>query len=447
MTAEVLIDLGLTGESDVFAARQIGRECAAALGMDRLDAIRVATAISEVGRDVVATGGGRARFRLGAANELCIDVIGIADRARWATSIAAAERLVDGVTPAAEQPGAGVTLCKRFGASVDRSGPRLDKVRNELAALSSQNPTDELREQNRELIAALDEVRAQKSTLEVVNHELEETNRGVMALYSELSEELERTNRGVVALYAEIDDKNERLREASEAKSRFLRSISHELRTPVNSILGLSRLLTDPAAGESLTNEQAAQVAFVRASAQDLLSLVNELLDLAKAESGRLDAVVDDVDVAALFEELRGTTEPLLRPGVALEVARPTGLRPLRTDPALLRHVLRNLLSNAAKFTDAGTVRLSAEADESCYRLTVQDTGIGMSTEDRGQIFDEFYQARTPLHATAKGTGLGLSFVQRVATALGATIEVSTELGAGSTFVVVLPSTPEGGQP
>ncbi len=447
MTAEVLIELGLTGESDVFAARQIGRECAAAFGMDRLDAIRVATAISEVGRDVVATGGGRARFRVDAANELCIDVIGIADRARWATSIAAAERLVDGVTPVTQQPGAGVTLCKRFGASVDRSAPRLDEVRNELAALSSQNPTDELREQNRELIAALDEVRAQKSTLEVVNHELEETNRGVMALYSELSEELERTNRGVVALYAEIDDKNERLREASEAKSRFLRSISHELRTPVNSILGLSRLLTDPAAGESLTNEQAAQVAFVRASAQDLLSLVNELLDLAKAESGRLDAVVDDVDVAALFDELRGTTEPLLRPGVALEVARPTGLRPLRTDPALLRHVLRNLLSNAAKFTDAGTVRLSAEADESCYRLTVQDTGIGMSAEDRGQIFDEFYQARTPLHATAKGTGLGLSFVQRVATALGATIEVSTELGAGSTFVVVLPSTPEGGQP
>ena len=107
-----------------------------------------------------------------------------------------------------QPPGAGVTLCKRFGASVDRSVSRLDEVRNELAALSSQNPTDELREQNRELIAALDEVRAQKSTLEVVNHELEETNRGVMALYSELSEELERTNRGVVAMYAEIDDKN-----------------------------------------------------------------------------------------------------------------------------------------------------------------------------------------------------------------------------------------------
>ena len=447
MTAAVLIELGLTGESDVFAARQIGRGAAAALGMDRLDAIRVATAISEVGRDVVATGGGRARFRVAAADELCIDVIGVADRTRWATSVRAAERLVDGVTPVTQPSGTGVTLCKRFGAAVDRSASRLVEVRNELAALSSQNPTDELRDQNRELIAALDEVRAQKSTLEVVNHELEETNRGVMALYSELSEELERTNRGVVALYAEIDDKNERLREASEAKSRFLRSISHELRTPVNSILGLSRLLTDPAAGESLTSEQAEQVAFVRASAQDLLSLVNELLDLAKAESGRLDAVAADVDVAALFDELRGTTEPLLRPGVALEVVRPTGLHPLRTDPALLRHVLRNLLSNAAKFTDEGIVRLSAEADESCYRLTVQDTGIGMSTEDRGQIFDEFYQARTPLHATAKGTGLGLSFVQRVATALGATIEVSTELGAGSTFVVVLPSTSEGGQP
>ena len=447
MTTEVLFELRLTEESDVFTARQLGRECAVALGMDRLDAIRVATAISEVGRDVVATGGGRARFRVESANELCIDVLGVAGPARWAASVAAAERLVDGVMPVTRQGDDGVTLCKRFGVSVDRSVDRLQQVRSRLAALSSQNPTDELREQNRELIATLDEVRAQKSALEVVNHELEETNRGVMALYSELSEELERTNQGVVALYAEIDDKNERLREASEAKSRFLRSISHELRTPANSILGLSRLLTDPVAGDSLTSEQAEQVAFVRASAQDLLSLVNELLDLAKAESGRLDAVVDDVDVAALFDELRGTTEPLLRPGVALEVVRPVGLRPLRTDPALLRHVLRNLLSNAAKFTAAGTVRLSAEADESGYRLTVADTGIGMSTADREQIFDEFYQARTPLHATAKGTGLGLSFVQRVATALGATIEVSSELGAGSKFIVVLPSPPEGGQP
>ena len=133
--------------------------------------------------------------------------------------VAAAERLVDGVMPMARQGDDGVTLCKRFGVLVDRSVDRLQQVRTRLAALSSQNPTDELREQNRELIATLDEVRAQKSALEVVNHELEETNRGVMALYSELSEELERTNQGVVALYAEIDDKNERLREASEARA------------------------------------------------------------------------------------------------------------------------------------------------------------------------------------------------------------------------------------
>ena len=167
-------------------------------------------------------------------------------------------------------------------------------------------------------------------------------------------------------------------------------------------------------------------------------------LDLAKAESGRLDAVVDDVDVDGALRGAprhdRAAPAAGRRPGGG-----PTGRpAPPENRPGAAASRPRNLLSNAAKFTAAGTVRLSAEADESGYRLTVADTGIGMSTADReAQIFDEFYQARTPLHATTKGTGLGLSFVQRVATALGATIEVSSELGAGSRFVVVLPSPEE----
>src|SRR6185503_11454944 len=149
-------------------------------------------------------------------------------------------------------------------------------------------PLDELSEQNQQLIAALDEVRAQRDDLARLNAELEETNRGV------------------VALYAELDDKSEQLREASEAKSRFLANVSHELRAPVTAVIGLSRLLLDPAS-EPLGTEQRRQVELIGGSAGDLLTLVNDLLDLAKAEAGRVEPNWVEVDLKALFGQLRGT--------------------------------------------------------------------------------------------------------------------------------------------
>ena len=260
-----------------------------------------------------------------------------------------------------------------------------------------------------------------------------------MALYQELSGELETTNQGVVALYAEIDDKSRQLREASEAKTRFLRNISHELRTPGNSVLGLSRLLLH-AEAEPLTEEQRRQVEFIEASALDLVRLVNELLDLARAESGHIEPTVDDVDLQKLFGELEGTTAPLVsRPGVTLVVedASPVGV--IRTDRALLAHVLRNLLSNAVKFTEAGEVRMSAQSDGSVVRITVRDTGIGIAPEDQPQVFEEFFQVRTRLQAGAKGSGLGLPFARRIANILGGDLTLSSDLGEGSTFVVELP--------
>ena len=279
-------------------------------------------------------------------------------------------------------------------------------------------------------------MRRQKSDLEIANRELEETNRGVLALYDELSTELERTNKGVVALYAEIDDKNRQLREASESKSRFLRSISHELRTPGNSILGLTRLLLDAGSGDPLSAEQQEQIGYIRISAEDLLRLVNELLDLAKAESGHLDADLRQVSLRELFGELRGTTEPLLRPGVRLVAADPGPADELRSDPELIRHVLRNLLSNAAKFTESGEIALSAHRQDDRVLIEVRDTGQGMSPDDQARVFEEFFQARTPLHATVQGTGLGLPFAQRVAGALGGQITLHSEPGTGSVFAL-----------
>jgi signal transduction histidine kinase len=352
----------------------------------------------------------------------------------------AAGRLVDSVTTHTDDEGhAVITLDKTLGSPVVLGGKARAELEQRVSSRTARSPLDELRTQNRELIVALEEAQARRAELADVNRELEDTNRGVMALYQELSDELETTNQGVVALYAEIDDKSRQLREASEAKTRFLRNISHELRTPGNSVLGLARLLLDSRA-EPLTDEQRHQVEFIEASALDLVRLVNELLDLARAESGHIEPSLEDVDLQRLFAALEGTTAPLVtRPEVRLVVedAGPVGV--LRTDPTLLAHVLRNLLSNAVKFTESGEVRLWAEREEPVARITVRDTGIGIDPEDQARVFEEFFQVPTKLQAGAKGSGLGLPFARRVARILGGDLRLSSSPGAGSEFALELP--------
>ncbi|WP_017933681.1 ATP-binding protein [Nocardioides sp. Iso805N] len=436
MIATPLAEVTLRTEDDLFVARQLGRECAVGLGLDRLDALRMATAISELGREVVASGGGTVVLGVrGAMLQVRMHADGVPDQ--WPASVAAASRLVDEQFPYDVARGVGLTLEKSIPSPVPDAHV-LKRLRGQLLAQNPASPAEELREQNRDLLNALEELRAQSRELEVVNNELEETNRGVMALYAELSAELDRTNQGVVALYAEIDDKNLQLRQASEAKTRFLRSISHELRTPVNSILGLTGLLLDPHQTDRLSAEHTEQVQYVRTSAGDLQRLVEELLDLAKAESGRLEPTMSATSLEALLGELRGVIEPILRPDVTLKVEL-DGVDVISTDPDLLRHVLRNLLSNAAKFTSSGSVRLSARAEEQDLLFEVSDTGVGIAEDDLAHIFEEFYQATSPLHASAKGTGLGLPFAQVVATALGGHIEVTSVVGEGSCFSLRLP--------
>ncbi|GAA1915871.1 hypothetical protein GCM10009815_08720 [Nocardioides marmoribigeumensis] len=439
----------------MFAARQLARELAQVVGLDRIGATRLATAISELAREAAAAGG-RLSFEVQGSGDL-VATLTASHLPDDSPSMVSARRLLDTVTHEVADGLAVVRLEQRGVRPVtDAERHRVQRI---VAAHAPTSPLDELQQQNAELLTLLDAVREKNAALETLNHELEETNRGVMALYSELSGELERTNQGVVALYAEIDEKNLQLTAASEAKSRFLRSISHELRTPVNSVLGLTGLLADPGAAP-LSPEQGEQVAFIRASATELLSLVNELMDLAKAESGRLEPAWQDVDLAALCGELAGTTRALLREGVRLEVdPGPPGLV-LRTDPDLVRHVLRNLLSNAAKFTTAGTVTLEvtqvdgvhgvdgvdgvdgadgADAAEG-VEVRVRDTGIGMTEEEQALVFEEFFQVRTPLHATARGTGLGLPFARSVAQVLGGDIDVESAPGEGSSFTLRLPA-------
>jgi signal transduction histidine kinase len=332
-----------------------------------------------------------------------------------------------------------VRMSRRLPPSAPPLTPgRMDDIRARLAAHVPGTPLDELAVQNQQLIMALDEVRAQRDDLARLNAELEETNRGVMALYHQLSDELEETNRGVVALYAELDERSLQLRSASEAKSRFLANVSHELRAPVTAVIGLTRLLLDPAS-DALSSEQRRQVDLIGGSAGDLLTLVNDLLDLAKAEAGRVEPQWSEVDLRAVFGQLRGQLRPLAtRPEVDFVVEEPA-VPSLRGDEVLLARVLRNLLTNAIKFTAEGSVTLSVRAVDDDVEFTVADTGTGIPPELHERIFEEFYQVPGSRAITGKGTGLGLPYARRLVGILGGGLRVDSAPGEGSTFTVRLP--------
>ena len=177
-----------------------------------------------------------------------------------------------------------------------------------------------------------------------------------------LNRELEDTNRGVVALYAELDERADHLRRADEVKTRFLSNMTHEFRTPLNSILALTRLLLDRVDGE-LTPEQERQVYFIRKSAENLSELVNDLLDLAKVEAGKIVVRPAEFEVRNLFGALRGMLRPLLlNTSVNLVFEEPDGIPPLHTDEGKVSQILRNFISNALKFTEQGEVRVSGAA-------------------------------------------------------------------------------------
>lgn len=436
MTGVELLRMRVQREEDVLAMRKLGREAAEAAGLPLQDQIRMATALSEIGREILNEEcEASAAFLL--EQDTLVVTIGLPPRTDLcsADGVALARRLVD--TIKLDPTGGTVSVLKRLPSGAPR--PSAEEIRARLAGLAPATAFDELRRQNRELAATLEEVVQ-------LNAELEETNQGVLALYNQLSEELEETNRGVVALYAELDEKSAQLREASAAKDRFWATVSHELRTPLNSIIGLVRLLVGPG-GEPLADEQLHQIDLIGSSAETLLNLVSELLDIAKAESGRLDPQPTAVDLVALAERLRMTLRPTTGSDrVALSVRIAPELPELLVDEVMLTRILRNLLSNALKFTEEGEVALDVSLDAATHEavLTVTDTGIGIPEEHLERVFEEFYQVPGPIQARTKGTGLGLSYARRLAEAMGGTLRLSSVTGAGTTATLRLPHRHEG---
>ena len=255
-----------------------------------------------------------------------------------------------------------------------------------------------------------------------------------------LREELDETNQGVLALYAELDIQAEELRQASDLKSRFLSYMSHEFRTPLGSILSINSLLADELDGP-LSPEQHKQVAFVSTAARELSDMVDDLLDLAKIEAGRITISPAWFDMFDLFSALRGMFRPIVdASAVDLIFEEPIGLPRLYTDDKKLAQILRNFISNSLKFTTRGEVRVSARLEGiDKVRFAVSDTGIGIAAELHGALFEDFSQVDSPLQKRLRGTGLGLSLCKRFAALLGGEVGLESTPGVGSTFFVIIP--------
>jgi signal transduction histidine kinase len=312
---------------------------------------------------------------------------------------------------------------KALPPQVPVSPVRLAQISAELATTPGTTSYEEVQQQNQELVETLAELRERQEDLLALTRELEDTNRGI------------------VALYAEIEDKAEHLRRADEMKSRFLSNTSHELRTPLSSIRALSKLLLDRMDGE-LTEEQERQVYLISRTATEMSELVNDLLDLAKIEAGRVEPQTAPIVIDNLFRTMKGMMRPLVD-GERVELVFDNGgiEEAFESDEVMLSQILRNFISNALKFTEQGSVRVTASEEREAGTITfaVTDTGIGIDADHLQLIFEEFTQVENPLQRKSKGTGLGLPLCRRLAELLGGRVEVVSRPGVGSTFTLTLP--------
>ncbi len=444
MSVHRILSVALDSDQDVVLVRQRAREVSALLGFSQQDQVRVATAVSEVARVACHQGsGGRALFQLVRdAARLVLEVtIHPGTGQRMASALApemeeglngslpglalvTAHRLMDGCVVEPEQGAASrIAMRKVLPPHVNVTPAQLADFGDRLARSPVSNPLQELKLQNQELVATLAELRERQEDL------------------LSLTRELEDTNRGIVALYAEIEDKAERLRKADEMKSRFLSNTSHELRTPLSSIRALAQLLLSRMDGD-LTVEQERQVDFIAKAANDLSELVNDLLDLAKIEAGKVDVQLAPVVPENLFRALKGMLRPLVDEGrVELIFEGEHVQDAFDSDEGKISQILRNFISNALKFTERGSVRVVASHDpqHDTIAFAVIDTGIGISPDNLQLIFEEFSQIEHPLQRRSKGTGLGLPLCRKLAELLHGRVDVASTVGEGSTFTLILP--------
>ncbi len=263
--------------------------------------------------------------------------------------------------------------------------------------------------------------------------ELTALNEGLEDRVASATSELEERNR-------QLEWQSRELERAYRLKSEFLASMSHELRTPINALLGYTSLMRDRIYGD-ITKRQAEALDRMFAASQHLLELVNDVLDLAKIEAGKMPVHLEQVDVAALIQELSATVEPMVRhKELEYRVELAPGLPVLETDRTKVKQILLNLLSNAVKFTHEGEIRVAARlVDDGGVEVEVGDTGIGIEPASLDSIFDDFRQVDQSSTREYGGTGLGLSITRKLLDLLGGSVRVESKLGEGSVFTVTLP--------
>ncbi len=316
----------------------------------------------------------------------------------------------------------------------------LDETQRQAEELQTQQ--EELRVNNEELEEQGRLTRQAHALLESQQAELEQSN----AQLEEQTQMLESQARRLTQAQAALQQRAGELEQANRHKSEFLANMSHELRTPLNSTLILSKLLADNRSG-NLTAEEVKFAETISSAGNDLLSLINDILDLSKIEAGKLELVVEPTEIAPLVADIADVIGPAARDkGLAFDVALglPAGSL-IHTDRQRLAQILKNLLANAIKFTEHGKVSLSVKASDAKHlQFTISDTGIGLKDDQRDIIFEAFRQADGSTHRRYGGTGLGLSISRDLARRLGGDISVSSREGAGCTFVLTLPQVFEG---
>jgi CheY-like chemotaxis protein/signal transduction histidine kinase len=260
-----------------------------------------------------------------------------------------------------------------------------------------------------------------------------------MEIIRQQNEELDRLAADLAKAKHLEEERSKELAAAHQIKSDFLASFSHEIRTPLNGILGYCDLLTREE-GARLTPHGRRDLSVIRSNAKTLLSLINDILDLSKIEAGRVDIVRENVEVDALLEECRATTQEYLKgKDVTLNVYVAEDARRAFTDGLKLRQISLNLMSNAAKFTQEGEVLVDVRAEGDTLIMVVEDTGVGIPEDQLGHLFERFRRVNDKAHRKVGGTGLGLAIVRELSKLLGGSIDVVSEVGRGTKFTVILP--------
>jgi signal transduction histidine kinase/CheY-like chemotaxis protein len=435
-----LLKTEIRNETDVVSVRRKARDISQFLGLDVQAQTRVATAVSEIARNAFEYArGGLVEYRI-EQDDVIRFVVVIKDKG---PGIQKLQEILRGTYVSPQGMGLGLLGAKKLMDEVDietkmgegstvtlkkiiphrkmlLSSNEVRELTDKIMGTNSNDPMAELQRQNQEILIAMAELREKKEELIRINQELEDTNRGV------------------VALYAELDEKAEILRRANESKTSFLADMTHEFRSPLNSILGISQILLTESRRD-LAPEREKQVNFIMKAARGLSDLVNDLLDIAKIEAGKITVKTSHFQVNELMSTLRGLMRPLSMNDEVNLVFNISENFSLHTDEAKLTQILRNFISNALKYTNKGEIVVSAADEGERVIFSVKDTGMGIPEKDQKKIFEEFYQVDHEQQDKSKGTGLGLPLTKKLARLLGGEISLESQIGVGSEFKLKIP--------